>query len=135
MHFSFATVLAAASLLPAFTIQSPASQLQRRDGVTCAGQNDSPPYANEVQQAIDFLRSLGSTGCGNDNHRGSHCTTMVKRGSAAIAFCGVPGISRPCDQVAGFAQNVLNQCRQGNTADGQYKTPDFYIPVFNSNKT
>ena len=132
MYFNRAIILAIASLLPALTTQSPG--LQRRDGVACGGQNDEPPLITDVQSAIGQLNDLGSgTQCGNDNGGGSRCTTMVTSGSAAISMCGNK-ISMPCNVAAQFATDVLNQCMNGQIAEGQYNGGGWYIPVFNSDK-
>ena len=123
MHFSRATILALASLLPALTMQSPV--LPRQDGAYCQTSTGSP-LTGDVTDVINQLKGWGPDAlCPQTNGEASDCTTLVQHNSAAISICGAvdaEGTGTNCYDVANYANDIQQECLDTGLgrAGGQY---------------
>ena len=137
MHFSTASVLALATLLPTLTLS--AAVLPRQRGATCQTSTGSPK-TEDITNVINELkgRDAGAL-CRQTNGEGSDCTTLVKHNSAAISICGGKddeGKGTLCSDVANFANDIQQECLNNGRSGGQYViSPSLRVEVINSHDT
>ena len=136
MHFSRATILAFASLLPTLTMQSPV--LPRQDGAYCQTSAGSPK-TGDVTDVVNQLNGYDPGAlCPQTNDKASDCTTLVKHKSAAISICGAvdaEGTGTDCHDVARYANDIQQECLDTGLgrAGGQYViSPGLRVEVINS---
>lgn len=136
MHFSRATILAFASLLPTLTMQSPV--LPRQQGAYCQTSTGSP-LTGDITDVINQLNGYDPGAlCPQTNGEASDCTTLVKHNSAAISICGgvdAKGTGTNCHDVAGYADDIQQACLNTGLgrAGGQYViSPSLRVEVINS---
>ncbi|RPA77727.1 hypothetical protein BJ508DRAFT_416887 [Ascobolus immersus RN42] len=95
------------------------------------------PYADNVQNCINYLIGRGTERCQQKNKFGSKCTTLTRYGNGAIGVCGssAPEAWNNCNRFGWAAQTVLNKCTSGGKVGGQYPFPSaLRMIVFTKNK-
>ncbi|RPA72680.1 hypothetical protein BJ508DRAFT_334800 [Ascobolus immersus RN42] len=94
------------------------AKLFRRQYPTICETSTGSPSVNNVISAYAYLHSLGNQHCGQTNCCGSKCTTMVRRGDAAIAVCGSQYFEY-CTRFGDAARLIVQRCQSGGRVGGQ----------------
>ncbi|KAM0718354.1 hypothetical protein Q7P37_005423 [Cladosporium fusiforme] len=127
MHFLKASMLATLAATPSAL----SAVLSRQSGSTCET-TDGSPELSDVQELIEAMKT-NSDSCKNRNIGGSVCSTVADRFTAAIGVCGGLLESTPCATVAGWAEQLVDECASDTHVGGEIDTgEDYRVIVFHS---